>query len=139
MPGVREEPHLFERSRPADPTGPRPIAAVADTPPADDPALPRPRADEPRVPTPLPRPRPDQVEPARGGPAGRGLRRRVPQSHLAPELRHRNHGGLADTATPLSADAAATALSRYQASRLAAQAVVDTPGRSGPAEGGERA
>jgi hypothetical protein len=138
VPGAREELHLFERPCPADPTGPLPLATVVDAPPVDGAALPRPRADEPRVPAPLPRPRPDQVKTPPGGPAGRGLRRRVPQSHLAPELRHRNHGGLAETATPLSADAAATALSRYQASRLAAQAVVDTPGRSGSAEGGER-
>jgi hypothetical protein len=32
--------------------------------------------------------------------------------------------GLADTATPTATDAAASALSRYQASRRAAQAVV---------------
>jgi signal transduction histidine kinase len=132
---------VLERARPADGTGPRPLSTVVDAPSADatGTALPHPRPDEPWVPTPLPRPRPDQARSTHGGPTGRGLRRRVPQSHLAPELRHRTHGGLAETATPLSADAAATALSRYQASRLAAQAVVDTPGRSGPAEGGERA
>jgi hypothetical protein len=63
----------------------------------------------------------------------------VPQSHLAPVLRHAEGSGLADTAAPMSADAAATALSRYQASRQAAQAVVDTAGPSGPVNEGERA
>jgi hypothetical protein len=87
------------------PTGPAPVAA-----------LPAPRSDEITPPA-ASGPRP---------PGSRGLRRRVPQSHLAPELRH-PVTGLADTAAPLSADAAATALSRYQASRLAAQAVVEEP------------
>ena len=81
-------------------------------------ALPLPRTD-------------DSIPPIASGsaprsPGSRGLRRRVPQSHLAPELRHPTTG-LADTAAPLSADAAASALSRYQASRLAAQAVVGNP------------
>ena len=68
--------------------------------------------------------------------AHRGLRRRVPQSHLAPELRQ-PVTGLADTASPLSADAAASALSRYQASRLAAQAVVGDPAACEKEHGGE--
>jgi hypothetical protein len=94
----------------------------------------------------LPQPRTDEPSGAHvraghtaGGTAGRGLRRRVPQSHLAPELRHVEGGGLADTAAPMSADAAASALSRYQASRTAAQAVVDTAGPAGQNTGGERA
>jgi signal transduction histidine kinase len=99
----------------------------------------------------LPSPRPDDSvldpTPTHGLPAGpgsarssgtgRGLRRRVPQSHLAPELRH-TANGLAETAAPLAADAAASALSRYQASRRAAQSVVahadgprDTEGEQG--------
>ena len=70
-------------------------------------------------------------------PGSRELRRRVPQSHLAPELRHPSTG-LADTAAPLSADAAASALSRYQASRLAAQAVVGDPDVDHQGREGER-
>ena len=70
-------------------------------------------------------------------PGSRELRRRVPQAHLAPELRHPSMG-LAETAAPLSADAAASALSRYQASRIAAQAVVGDPAASEKEHGGER-
>jgi hypothetical protein len=91
----------------------------------------------------LPSPRPDDTIPpitptcgTSSGP-GRGLRRRVPQSHLAPELRHAANG-LADTAAPLAANAAASALSRYQASRLAAQSVVDLPDGHRPDDEGER-
>ena len=80
-------------------------------------AVPHPRTDEPAAPAPEPRaPQP--------GAGGRSLRRRVPQTHLAPELRLAM-SGLADTAAPPAADAAASALSRYQASRRAAQASVD--------------
>jgi len=54
---------------------------------------------------------------------GRSLRRRVPQSHLAPELRRPD---AADDPAPVPqyGGAAASALSRYQASRKAAQAQV---------------
>ncbi|MEJ3652926.1 ATP-binding protein [Actinomycetes bacterium KLBMP 9759] len=59
-----------------------------------------------------------------------GLRRRVPQTHLKPELRRPVHHD--DVAPPvLPADVvpdAASALSRYQASRAAAQAEVDSGG-----------
>jgi signal transduction histidine kinase len=79
----------------------------------------------------LPQPRNDEVAPPTasrpGTAASRGLRRRVPQSHLAPELRHPVTGPADTAAAPLSADAAASALSRYQASRLAAQAGVSDP------------
>jgi hypothetical protein len=96
------------------------------------PRLPQPRADE----------QPSQEvsvgRPAQGSTRSRGLRRRVPQSHLAPELRHLAHNGLAETAVPLAAETAATALSRYQASRLAAQAVVDVADESPSPEEGER-
>ncbi|MET0188913.1 MAG: ATP-binding protein, partial [Pseudonocardia sediminis] len=80
-------------------------------------AVPHPRVDEPAAPAPEPR----ALQPGAGG---RSLRRRVPQTHLAPELRLAVNG-LADTAAPPAADAAASALSRYQASRRAAQASVD--------------
>jgi signal transduction histidine kinase len=87
----------------------------------------------------LPIPRADAATPGadpRATPKGRALRRRVPQSHLAPELRHPVASGVVDSGpvAPMSADAAATALSRYQASRQAAQSVVD----AGPIDGGGR-
>ncbi|GAA4712213.1 hypothetical protein GCM10023215_63610 [Pseudonocardia yuanmonensis] len=84
-------------------------------------------ADTSRVPIPTPRPAPAESSrpPATGS---SGLRRRVPQASLAPELR----GGTAQPATPATPTApagpsadAAQALSRYQASRQAAQAVAD--------------
>jgi signal transduction histidine kinase len=60
------------------------------------------------------------------------LSRRVPQAHLAPELRRRGQGREAaaargDGPLPDAAEARA-ALSRYQASRQAARAVVDESG-----------
>ena len=66
-------------------------------------------------------------------PSGDGLllSRRVPQAHLAPELRRRGQGqeaaARADGPLPDATDARA-ALSRYQASRQAARAVVDESG-----------
>jgi signal transduction histidine kinase len=82
---------------------------------------------------------PDIPSPRRGGEAVAengskpGLRRRVPQAHLAPELRQPTAGEGA--AAPQIDGAAASALSRYQASRQAAQAVVD---ETGAAEGMRR-
>ncbi|WP_346281731.1 ATP-binding protein [Pseudonocardia sp.] len=63
---------------------------------------------------------PPGAAPSGGGPS---LRRRVPQSHLAPELRRPD---AADDPAPVPQydGAAASALSRYQASRKAAQAQV---------------
>jgi len=115
-----------------DATGPWPVTAGIPTPPggAVSAALPQPRSDEATAAA--------GIRPAPNGTGGRGLRRRVPQSHLTPELRHPGQGGLADTAAPLSADAAATALSRYQASRLAAQAVVEGAGPTSSSKEGER-
>jgi hypothetical protein len=63
------------------------------------------------------------------------LARRVPQAHLAPELRRPGQGASAaeaDGSLPDAAEARA-ALSRYQASRQAARAVVD---QGGAAPGG---
>ncbi|WP_433504129.1 ATP-binding protein [Pseudonocardia halophobica] len=83
--------------------------------------------DTTRVPIPTPRPAPAEGSrpPATGS---SGLRRRVPQASLAPELR----GGTAEPVAPAAPAApagpstdAAQALSRYQASRQAAQAVAD--------------
>jgi hypothetical protein len=67
------------------------------------------------------------------------LSRRVPQAHLAPELRRSGQGSAGarpDAPLPDAAEARA-ALSRYQASRQAARAVVEEgadPER--PANGG---
>jgi signal transduction histidine kinase len=96
---------------------------------------------------PIPRPRgraaePDasvnrrELGPAAAGPAPdgqdassrRGLRRRVPQANLAPELRQPSDG--AGPVAPPDGGAA-SALSRYQASRQAAQALVDDSGTAG--------
>ena len=72
------------------------------------------------------------------GPEGPLLSRRVPQAHLAPELRrHGREGATAgpDGALPDAAEARA-ALSRYQASRQAAKAAVDGGADGGPGEAG---
>jgi signal transduction histidine kinase len=114
---IAARPPLSERVQPAAPVGPMPAAPV---PVAPGPAGPPPAASTP----------------AADGPA---LTRRVPQAHLAPQLRR--HG---PEATPPDADApppdAATtaALSRYQASRREARAVVDDAGDPGgrPGEAG---
>jgi hypothetical protein len=61
------------------------------------------------------------------GTTGPMLARRVPQAHLAPELRRNGQaaaGPRGEGALPDAAEARA-ALSRYQASRQAAKAVVD--------------
>jgi hypothetical protein len=68
------------------------------------------------------------------------LSRRVPQAHLAPELRRNGQGAAAPRAGGAGPDAeeARAALSRYQASRQAAKAMVDDgdPGPGRPAGGG---
>ncbi|HEX6676247.1 MAG TPA: hypothetical protein VF486_14610, partial [Actinomycetes bacterium] len=58
------------------------------------------------------------------------LTRRVPQAHLAPELRHSDDAPTASPVTPPAqrlpnAAQARAALARYQASREAARAVVE--------------
>jgi hypothetical protein len=133
---VENREHRATRPAPGDAVGsdpfppvPHPAGLPRGAGASFGPALPQPRTDEPS----------GRAGHTPGGTAGRGLRRRVPQSHLAPELRHADGAGLADTAAPMSADAAATALSRYQASRMAAQAVVDTVGPAGPNREGEHA
>ena len=82
------------------------------------------RSEQDRVP--IPAPRAATGEPATGS---SGLRRRVPQASLAPELKAAAASAKATPATPAvpagpSTDAA-QALSRYQASRQAAQAVAE--------------
>jgi len=53
------------------------------------------------------------------------LARRVPQAHLAPELRRQQAEADEPSAPPPDAEQAREALSRYQASREAARALVD--------------
>jgi hypothetical protein len=81
---------------------------------------------------------PPQPAPVAVGEAAEGmlLARRVPQAHLAPELRRNRRGApAAESGRPVpDADDARAALSRYQASRQAARAVVDEggAGEAGP-------
>jgi hypothetical protein len=82
-----------------------------------------------------PGPVPGAADPA-SGLRGEGLvlARRVPQAHLAPELRRDGPaaaGGAPDGRRPDAAEARA-ALSRYQASRQAAKAVVEEAGPEPP-------
>jgi histidine kinase/DNA gyrase B/HSP90-like ATPase len=87
---------------------------------------PTPRIPEPeRADADIPGPRPAEEPPTRNGNGRKpGLRRRVPQAHLAPELRQ-SSADEPGAAPPPDDGVAASALSRYQASRQAAQAVVD--------------
>ncbi|MHA6617381.1 sensor histidine kinase [Pseudonocardia sp. DLS-67] len=91
---------------------PEPAQEVAEAEAPADPDIPAPRRN-------------GEAVAANGRP---GLRRRVPQAHLAPELRQ----AAADEpdAPPPIDNAAASALSRYQASRQAAQAVVEDAGEA---------
>jgi signal transduction histidine kinase len=95
-----------------------------------------PQAHSPQAHSPYPEARGpqnhDRLRPADDGATeGMLLSRRVPQAHLAPELRRHGQGpatARADGPLPDAAEARA-ALSRYQASRQAARAVVEeTPG-----------
>jgi signal transduction histidine kinase len=100
-------------------------------------ALPAVSAETRRAPSPSPRraaadtdiPEPRQSAAGGGDEGRRTLRRRVPQAHLAPELRQASAGNTDFSLPPDGA--AASALSRYQASRQAAQAVVDATGPGG--------
>jgi hypothetical protein len=83
-----------------------------------------------------------EAHPAAAAEAPPLLSRRVPQAHLAPELRRRGQGqaapaARADGPLPDAAEARA-ALSRYQASRQAARAIVDEgeAGHEPPTAGG---
>jgi Histidine kinase-, DNA gyrase B-, and HSP90-like ATPase len=109
---------------------PRPRQALPAVPPATSGAAPEPDgadgaevAAEPDIPTPR---RNGEAVTGAGKPE---LRRRVPQAHLAPELRQpvAEETGV----EPQIDGAAASALSRYQASRQAAQAVVEDSGTAG--------
>jgi signal transduction histidine kinase len=91
--------------RPAPPAGPDLLGGTRGRPPAGA------RGPAATVPRPAP------VEPQ--------LSRRVPQAHLAPELRRQQAESDEPPAPPPDADQAREALSRYQASREAARALVD--------------
>ena len=111
------------------------VPAAVHSPRTHNPPRPVPVDSPHRAPADPPRPAPVVVEAA--AEEGMVLARRVPQAHLAPELRR--HGRAvpaaeAEGALPDAAEARA-ALSRYQASRQAAKAVVDegVGGRAGDA------
>ena len=112
------------------PTASGPTRRTRARPPETAPRRTRRAAAEAVRPTPLRRPK-RPVASAEAAPVATGpmLSRRVPQAHLAPELRR--HGqeqgqraGGGDAVLPDATEARA-ALSRYQASRQAARAVVD--------------
>ncbi len=90
-------------------------------------------------PSPSPSPRPAVIEggpvpasrPKAGSPTAGGLRRRVPQSHLSAQLRTPEPEPAAHGPGPERTTAeTAAALSRYQASRAAAQAAAEKGNRS---------
>ena len=122
------------------------VGATVHSPRTDGPRTDRPRTDGPRtVSPPHPNPAyPGPVAPAQPAPVAVGeeaadavlLARRVPQAHLAPELRRNGRGAPEaepEGSLPDAAEARA-ALSRYQASRQAAKAVMDegSAGEAGP-------
>lgn len=113
-PTYRTSTHSARRTTPTnhvDPTrtrpSPRPRVAVAEKP-----------AEKPVVPP---------QRPAESSPSGGTLRRRVPQSHLSAQLREREPEPATDDAPAPERTTAETAaaLSRYQASRAAAQAATE--------------
>jgi hypothetical protein len=107
---------------PADPPPPA-ASTMAARPPADPPLARAPGG-------------PPEPPPAAGAGEGLLLARRVPQAHLAPELRRQPRAEAAAGADgPPDADQARDALSRYQASRQAARALVDED--RGPGGGAE--
>ncbi|MHA6792862.1 ATP-binding protein [Pseudonocardia bannensis] len=117
---------------PAGPAETAPVARSGEQPPSRH-SIPRPRSEARPVPRPQPRPHdPPSPRPSVSAPGGFGLRRRVPQSHLAPELRQPEPESAPVAAQPPSTEAA-TALSRYQAHRQAARALVDPEADGEPA------
>jgi len=93
--------------------GGRPAPAAGRDLPTGAPDRPPGAARGPAATVPMPPP----VEPQ--------LARRVPQAHLAPELRRQQAEAAEASAPPPDAEQAREALSRYQASREAARALVD--------------
>ena len=99
---------------------PERAARAVHSPPGDSPRTHEPRTQEPAL----------AAAGDGNGAEGLLLARRVPQAHLAPELRRGGQGPAAargDGPMPDATEARA-ALSRYQASRQAARAVVDENG-----------
>jgi hypothetical protein len=119
---------------------PPPPAGPARPLPAAPPARPAPPAQVPPAQAPPPRPPTNPADPA--GTLGPQLNRRVPQAHLAPELRRdpaaADHFASPNPPAPDAAQAR-TALSRYQASRRAARAIVEgtTDGEDRSGSGGD--
>jgi signal transduction histidine kinase len=120
------------------PVASMPVASmpVADRPVTDSPAWqPRPLRSAKPAPGRSPAAQPADGE---GSPVGPQLSRRVPQAHLAPELRVTGDAAPIEVTPPSerlpNAAQAKAALARYQASRRAARAVVED--RS--ADGGEQ-
>jgi signal transduction histidine kinase len=108
------------------PMAPERQALPAAPKPSPTPRIPEPGPAEADIPTPRPAGEASTGNRTNGRPE---LRRRVPQAHLAPELRQPSAD---EPSAALPPDgAAASALSRYQASRQAAQAVVDETGAGG--------
>jgi signal transduction histidine kinase len=124
--GVQPEAPVEPARRQALPTLPDATgrAPAPQASPSPSPS-PRPRPAESDIPA----PRHEAEQPATSGEGRPGLRRRVPQAHLAPELRHPT-AEEPDFSMPADGGAA-SALSRYQASRQAAQAVVEGAGPDG--------
>jgi signal transduction histidine kinase len=133
------EPHPPRMAGPPDREGspmPERAARAVHSPPVHPPPVHQPPAHNPAVHTP-PVHSPAVHNPAGSSPGADGagsegllLSRRIPQAHLAPELRRRDQGSAAartDGSLPDATEARA-ALSRYQASRQAARAVVDEDG-----------
>jgi signal transduction histidine kinase len=108
---------------PAD--GPaEPVAGVAGGRPGPASEPPPQWAPAPRSPQPAPEPPPVQATPP-APPGEPRLTRRVPQSHLAPELRDPSEIAQPEPRPVPDGDRTRDALSRYQASRRAARALVE--------------
>jgi signal transduction histidine kinase len=117
---IAARPPLSERVAAAPPLPAAPLAPAASAPPVAPPP-----AAAARVPAPGGPPPP--VPAAEIAPDGLLLARRVPQANLAPELRRQGRAAspTGQGGPPPDAEAARAALSRYQASRQAARALVD--------------
>ena len=121
---------------PGDLEGQEPVSPIAARPPLSE----RAQAAPPITPMPVP-PAPAPVQAAAEAPVGAEgllLSQRVPQAHLAPELRRHGREATAgpDESLPDAAEARA-ALSRYQASRQAATRAVVDDGGAHDGRGGE--
>jgi signal transduction histidine kinase len=121
----------------------QPLSPIAARPPLSERVQPPSNGGPPRS-AGMPEPPPSRIPGPPAGTVGEEgllLSRRVPQAHLAPELRRDGQGTAAaraaDAPLPDAAEARA-ALSRYQASRQAARAVVDED-VAGDAAGGRPA